>query len=29
LNDMIKKNKLGNKTKEGFYNYELWINRWA
>jgi len=23
LNDMIKKNKLGNKTKEGFYNYEL------
>ena len=23
LNDMIEKNKLGNKTKEGFYNYEL------
>ena len=23
LNDMIKENKLGNKTKEGFYNYEL------
>ena len=23
LNDMIEKNKLGNKTKEGFYRYEL------